>query len=125
MKTRRVPYLQMSLERFTAATTALFSASEQAHCAVVVCDCECTCDWITQRVFQYPPKWLQHSLVVTWLVPRETAAVSAHVLCTLFEVIIMRRVHVCLVVTCHLHFDRMTRIFTCYCGNTGVERIPK
>ena len=36
MKTRRVPYLQMSLERFTAATIALFSASEQAHCAVVV-----------------------------------------------------------------------------------------
>ena len=35
-------------------------------------------------VFEYQPKWCTDSavLVVTWLVPRETAAVSAHVLCT-------------------------------------------
>ena len=33
----------------------------------------------TQHVFEYPQKWSQGSLVVTWLVPRETAAVSAHV----------------------------------------------
>ena len=32
-----------------------------------------------QQVFDYPQKWLQCSVVVTWLVPRETAAVSAHV----------------------------------------------
>ena len=36
----------------------------------------------TQHIFQYPLKWLQCCLVVTWLVPRETAAVSLHVLCT-------------------------------------------
>ena len=33
----------------------------------------------------------------------------------------IRKVYDCLAVTCHLHFWS----FTCYCGNTGVERIPK
>ena len=32
---------------------------------------------------KYQPKWLRRRLVVTWLVPRETAAVLAHVPCTL------------------------------------------
>ena len=42
----------------------------------------------------------------------------------------MRRMHVCLAVTCHLHFWQNVRFFkvffffTCYCGNIGVERIP-
>ena len=37
----------------------------------------------------------------------------------------IRRVHACLTVTCHLHFWQNDRdLFTCYCGNTGVERIP-
>ena len=35
--------------------------------------------------FDCPRKWLQHSLFVTWLVPRETTAISAHVLCTPFN----------------------------------------
>ena len=30
----------MSLKRFAMATIALFSASEQTHCALVVCDSE-------------------------------------------------------------------------------------
>ena len=53
--------------------------------------------------------------LVTSLVPRETAAVSAQILCTaynharvysvtLFEAIIIRRVHVRLAGNCHLHF---------------------
>ena len=34
--------------------------------------------------------------------------------------------YACLAVTCHLHFWQNDRdFFTCYCGNTGVERIPK
>ena len=36
----------------------------------------------TTVAFVYPPQWLQRCLVVTWFVPRETAAVSAQVLCT-------------------------------------------
>ena len=36
------------------------------------------------------------------------------------------KVYAYLVVTCHLHFWQNDRdLFTCYCGNTGVERIPK
>ena len=38
----------------------------------------------------------------------------------------IRKVYACLAATCHLHFRRIDRdLFTCYCGNTGVERIPK
>ena len=67
----------------------------------------------TQR-FEYSPCWLHLQrcrLVVTWLVPRETVAVSAHVMCrpTIMHQFTVsrfrshvRRVHVCLAVTCHL-----------------------
>ena len=38
----------------------------------------------------------------------------------------IRIMHVCLAVTCHSHFWQNDRgSFMCYCGNTGVERIPK
>ena len=40
------------------------------------------CHFRISSLSQYPPKWFQRCLVVTWLVPRETAAVSAHVPCT-------------------------------------------
>ena len=33
----------------------------------------------------------------------------------------IRKVYACLAVTCHCTFGRMTGIFTCTCGNTGVE----
>ena len=38
MSTCRAPHLEMSPKSFTMATVALFSASEQTHCALVVCD---------------------------------------------------------------------------------------
>ena len=38
----------------------------------------------------------------------------------------IRKVYACLAVTCHLHFWQNDQdFFMCYCGNTGVERIPK
>ena len=37
----------------------------------------------------------------------------------------IRRVRVCLAVTCHLHFGQTTGSFTCYCGNKKVDWIPK
>ena len=45
MNACRAPHLQMSPERFTMATLclALFSASEQTHCTLVVCDSA----WVT------------------------------------------------------------------------------
>ena len=56
--------------------------------------------------------YLQRCLLVTWLVPRETAAVSALSLytiqsCTMSRHLMqnrVRRVHACLAVNCHLHF---------------------
>ena len=54
--------------------------------------------------------YLQRCLVVTWLVLRETDAVSAGVLCVVSDMVSnfkqshIRRVHECLAVTCHLHF---------------------
>ena len=121
--TRRAPHLEMSPKLFILATIAFFS-SDQAHCALAVCDCErqtpstglrhpsfggrcrkamlgvcmkSDCRRLIYTACKYPPKWLQRCLVVTRLVPRETSAVSAHVLCipynhttdysvTLFEV---------------------------------------
>ena len=63
--------------------------------------------WISIKV-----ECLQCCLVVTCLVPHETAAVSAHSVytiqpCTMLHHFMQRhthRVHVCLVVACHLHF---------------------
>ena len=54
----------------------------------------------------------QHCLAVTWLVPRETAAVSARSVYTVQPCVMsrhlmqshIRRVHACLAVSCHLRF---------------------
>ena len=58
--------------------------------------------------------YFQRCLVVTWLAPRETAAVSARSVYTIQPCTMSRhfrqatniggRVHTCSVVTCHLHF---------------------
>ena len=53
---------------------------------------------------------------------------SAHVLCTTAQIHFIRshirRVHVCLAVSCHLPFwAECPGSFTFYCGNTGEERI--
>ena len=71
---------------------------------------------------EYPPKWLQCCLLVTWLVPRETATVSAQVLYTsynhaqiytLIQCHFIRshiiRMHAWLAVTCHQHFWQKDR----------------
>ena len=100
----------------------LFSALEQTHCAHIVCDCQ----WATVSfysaffLFFFSSQistevvYWQHSLVVVWLVPRETAAVSAQVLRTTFNPAPLYSVtspkatqicslQVCLTVSCHLH----------------------
>ena len=48
---------------------------------------------------------------LAWLVPHETAAVSAQVLCTPYHFMQshMRKVYACLAVTCHLHFSQNDR----------------
>ena len=79
----------------------LFSAVEQTHCALGACDSG-ICGWLSLAL-----------VVVIWLVPCETAAVSAHVLCTPYNHApaygvtsfkVTCSAYVCLAVTCHLHF---------------------
>ena len=41
MNTCRAPHLEVSLRHFTMSAIALFSASEQTHCVLVVYDCKC------------------------------------------------------------------------------------
>ena len=94
---------------------ALFSALKQIHCALVACDFE----WVT--VAFYSTFWVlpevmyfQCCLVLIWLVPRETAAMSAHSVYTIQLCIMsfyfmqshIRRLHAWLAVTCHLHFEQ-------------------
>ena len=89
---------------------ALFSALEQTHCARM---------WFYMSDFFF--FFLQGSGVLTalaWLVPHETAAVSAQVLCTPynhapchFMQSHIRKIHTCLAVTCHLHFWQNDRDF--------------
>ena len=82
----------------------------------------CNYEWVT--VALYSAFWistqvvyLQRCLVVTWLVPRETAACSARSLyiiqpCTMsrhFMQSHIRRVLGCLAVTCRLHFRQNDR----------------
>ena len=63
---------------------------------------------------------------MAWLVPRETAAISAQVLCTQYNLAAchfmqshMRKVHACLDVTSHLHFWQNDR---CLLSATAVTR---
>ena len=55
----------MNPKSFTMATTALFSASEQTHCALVVCDPErlTVAVYLYTGRFAYPPKWCTSSAV--------------------------------------------------------------
>ena len=69
--------------------------------------CFIACFWIATKVV-----YLQHCLIVRWLVPRETGAISVCSVyivqpCTIscpFMQSHICRVHACLAVTCHLHF---------------------
>ena len=138
-KSTRIQYtllfiiINIIIDRFYMA---LFSALEQTHCAFVACKSE----WVTVALYSAfsistEVVCLHRCLVVTWLVPRETAAVSARSVYTIQPCTMTRHfmqshvcmVHTCLAVTCHLHFGQnaLPGSFTCYCGNTGVERIPQ
>ena len=69
--------------------------------------------------------YLLRCLRLTYLVPRETAAISARSVYTIqpcmtschFAQSHVGWAHACLAVTCHLHFWQTDRdFFTCYCG---------
>ena len=114
---------------------SLFSSR---HCALVACDAQWltitfhSMFWISSEVV-----YLQCCLVVAWLVPRETAAVLAHVLCTpyshapvysvtSFKATYIRCIHVCLAVTHHMHFWQNGRnLLHATVVTRGVEQIWK
>ena len=70
---------------------------------------------------------------LAWLVPHETAAVSAQVLCTPCNHVPchfmqghIRKAHACLAVTCHLHLWQNDRdLLLATAVTPGMERIPK
>ena len=63
LNTCRVPHLEMSPWRFTMATIVLFPASENTHCALVVCDTEWvtaalhSAFWTAAKVVTVLPSW--------------------------------------------------------------------
>ena len=91
--------------------SAILRSLEQTHCA-----CMWFCTWVTSFYSAFfVCVWNIHRIGVlatlAWLVPHETAAVSAQVLCTPynhapchFMQSHIRKVYACLAVTCHLHF---------------------
>ena len=116
---------------------ALFSTLEQTQCTLVACDSK------RAAVAFYGVFWtstdvvdLQCCLVVIWLVPRETAAILAQVLCTpynhalFYNVTLFKATNLgCMCVQLQpaiCTFGRMTGIFYVLLRwNVMVERIPK
>ena len=86
--------------------SAILRSLEQTHCAA------CGSTWVASFIARFLN--IHRSGVLTalaWLVPHETAAVSAQVLCTPynhapchFMQSHIGKVYACLAVTCHLHF---------------------
>ena len=72
----------------------------------------CGSTWVTSFIARFlNTHWSGVLTALAWLVPHETAAVSAQVLCTPynhapchFMQSHIRKVYACLAVTCHLHF---------------------
>ena len=82
---------------------SIFRSLEQTHCP---CMWFYMPEWLAISRFEYPPK----------LMPHETAAISAQVLCTPynhapchFMQSHIRKAYACLAVTCHLHFRQNDR----------------
>ena len=102
-----IPAPQLGLYWLIIAYIALFSALLSRLTALA-----CGSTWVASFIARFLN--IHRSGVLTalaWLVTHETAAVSAHVLCTPynhapchFMQSHIRKVYACLAVTCHLHF---------------------
>ena len=102
-------------------------------CCFLCCHCFCFFCMFLFLFYQYPPKW---RLVVKLLVPRVTAAGSGH--CCVHHTTSLQCLfipsHICGVRVCLCVFTsnlppallaERPGSFTCYCGNTGMQLIPK
>ena len=103
------------------AYVALFSAL-LSRLTALACDSTWLTSFLIARFLN-----IHRSGALAWLVPHETAAVSAQVLFTPynhapchFMQSHIRKVYACLAVTCHLHFwAGWPGSFTCCCGKHG------
>ena len=132
MNTCWAPHFKMSPKHFTLASAALFSASKQAHCTLVVCDSEGVTVAFTQHVLNLHESGCSAVLIVTWLAPHKMAAISAQVLCPpyshapVYSVTIQSRIH--RVYSGNLPPALLAKwpgSLTCYCSNMGVEWTQK
>ena len=103
------PHSEMCPKHFTVVTIALFFASEHTHCALVVCD------WMgdSARFWLFTPSVTTlfgcYMAGVTWTaLSRRTFCVLTQSCTSFLQCRVIRshrrRVYVCLVVTCHMHF---------------------
>ena len=105
--TRWAPHLEISPEGFTAVTTqrcSLFPSRPAVLVQLWVRD-------LAQRLLN-----IQCCLVVTWLVPHENAAVSAHVLCTIHKAVWLLHgwCHMKMLPSRRTFCVQYTRLFGCY-----------
>ena len=115
MNTCQAPHLKLSSESFTMATTALFFASEQTHCALVVRNSE----GVTVALQLHSVFWMSTEVVTVLFTCSMADAMWNCCLLGACSVDTIQpgtslqcrfiqshrwRVHVCLAVACHLHF---------------------
>ena len=103
--------------------TAVFSALEQTHCALVA--------WDSKRVTIFF-KWCTYSAIWLYRVGATREAVSARCVCTIQSCTMSHHFMQSHIGACVFNSNLPPApladwpgSFTCYCGNTGVERIPK
>ena len=86
-----------------------FSAFEQTHSTLVTCNFERVSLSVSYILLTISTEvvYSQCCLVVTWLVPHETAAISAHVLCTSYK-------QPCTSLQCHFIWSHICSMHTAY-----------
>ena len=121
----------MSPKHFTVATTALFSASMQTHCALVICNWMSDCSF-TQHILNIHQSgyngWCYVKLLLSWCKFWHAPVGDwEEEVCTSLQCHFIRnhmcRVHVYLAVICHLYFWQND--WALLCGNAGMGLILK
>ena len=93
----------------------LFSALEQTHCAFAACAFKLGTSFSLCILNIHWSGVLKHCLIVTWLVPHETAAISPQVLCTPYKHAPVYSVTSCTAtcLQCHFMQSHAGRVHAC------------
>ena len=123
-----IAYIALFFDWLMIACIALFSAL-LSRLTALTCDSTWVTSFFIARFLNIHRSGVLTTLA--WLVPHETAAVSAQVLCTPYSHALchfmqshIRKVYASLAVTCHLHFWQNDQDLLRATAVT-VERIPK